>query len=75
MAEPCNVRKVRRFIDMCIFYRRFVPNVSETAQPLIDHTKKYDRYKWTHQCQKYFDCLKGSLSVVPLLVYPDPKKL
>ena len=74
MAEPCNVREVRRFIGMCSYYRRFVPNFSEIAQPLIDLTKKYVRFKWNHQCEKSFDYLKESLSVVPLLVYLDPQK-
>ena len=68
------VREVRGFIGMRSYYRRFVPNFSKIAQPLIDLTKKYARFRWTHQCQKSFDCLKESLSVVPLLVYPEPQK-
>ena len=74
MAAPCNVRKVRGFIGTCSYYRRFIPNFSEIAQPLIGLTKKFARFKWTAQCQKAFDYLKDSLSVVPLLVYPDTQK-
>ena len=54
MAEPCNVREVRGFLGMYSFYRRFVPNISEIAQPLIDLTKKSARFTWTQQCQKSF---------------------
>ena len=74
MAAPCNVREVRGFIGTCSYYRRFIPNFSEIAQPLIGLTKKFARFKWTAQCQKAFDYLKDSLSVVPLLVYPDTQK-
>ena len=74
MAAPSNVREVRGFIGTCSYYRRFIPNFSEIAQPLIELTKKFARFKWTVQCQKAFDYLKDSLTVVPLLVYPDTQK-
>ena len=73
MAAPSNVREVRGFIGTCSYYR-FIPNFSEIAQPLIELTKKFASFKWTAQCQKAFDYLKDSLSVVPLLVYPDTEK-
>ena len=59
---------------MCSYYRRFVPNFSKIAEPLIDLTKKYARFKWTSECQTAFDFLKESLTVVPLLAYPDTNK-
>ena len=74
MAAPSNVREVRGFIGTCSYYRRFIPNFSEIAQPLIELTKIFARFKWTVQCQKAFDYLKDSLTVVPLLVYPDAQK-
>ena len=74
MAAPSNVREVRGFIGTCSYYRRFIPNFSEIAQPHIELTKKFARFKWTVQCQKAFDYLKDSLTVVPLLVYPDTQK-
>ena len=74
MAVPCNIREVRGFIGMCGYYRRFIPNFSEIAQPLIGLTKRFVRFKGTAQCQKSFDYLKDSVSVIPLLVYPDTLK-
>ena len=74
LPEPKSVREIRGFIGMCSYYRRFVPNFSKIAEPLIDLTKKYARFKWTSECQTAFDFLKESLTVVPLLAYPDTNK-
>ena len=74
LPVPTCVREVRSFIGMSSYYRRFIPNFSEIAEPIIALTKKHAHYKWTHVHQKAFDYLKESLSVVPLLAYPDPNK-
>ena len=74
LPEPKSVREIRGFIGMCSYYRRFVPNFSKIAEPLIDLTKKYARFKWTSECRTAFDFLKESLTVVPLLAYPDTNK-
>ena len=74
LPEPKSVREIRGFKGMCSYYRRFVPNFSKIAEPLIDLTKKYARFKWTSECQTAFDFLKESLTVVPLLAYPDTNK-
>ena len=74
LPTPTCVREVRSFIGMCSYYRRFIPNFSEIAEPIIALTRKYARFKWTRQCQSSFDYLKQSLTSVPLLAYPDPNK-
>ena len=35
MPPPTNVCEVRSFIGMCSYYRRFLPNFSQIAMPLI----------------------------------------
>ena len=37
-------------------------------------TKKYARFKWTEEAQKAFEYMKESLTVIPLLAYPDLSK-
>lgn len=74
MQEPSSTRQVRGFIGLCSYYRRFIPNFSEIAKPLINLTKKYSKFEWTKECQTAFDFLKNSLSTIPVLSYPDPKK-
>lgn len=74
IPPPTCIREVRSFIGMCSYYRRFIPNFSAIAEPIIHLTKKHAHFKWTREHQKAFDFLKNSLTVVPLLVYPDPNK-
>ena len=68
------MREVRSFIGMYCYYRRFTPNFSQTAEPIVALTRKYAHFKWSDIHQKAFEFLKDSLTSVPLLVYPDSKK-
>ena len=72
LPAPTCVKEVRSFVGMCSYYRRFIPNFSQIAEPIIDLTKKYAHFKWTDVHQRAFDFIKDSLTTVPLLVYPDP---
>jgi transposase InsO family protein len=74
MPAPKSVREVRGFIGTISYYRRFVPNFSKIAEPLVNLTRKFARFKWTPECQTAFEFLKNSLAVVPLLAYPDTNK-
>ena len=47
LPVPTCVRVVRSFIGMCSYYRRFIPNFSQIAKPLITLTRKYAH------CQMY----------------------
>jgi hypothetical protein len=59
---------------MCSYYRRFCPNFSEIAEPLIALTRKHARFKWTDERDKSFQKLKDSLKSIPILGYPDVDK-
>ena len=74
LPAPSSVRAVRSFVGCCSWYRRFLPNFSEIAEPLIKLTKKYSRFHWDKKCQAAFDYLKKHLSTVPLLAFPDVNK-
>ena len=41
LPPPTCVREVRSFIGMGSYYRRFIPNFSEIAEPVIALTRKY----------------------------------
>ena len=66
LPVPTCVREVRSFIGMCSYYRRFIPNFSQIAEPIIALTRKYAHFKWSDTHQKAFDYLKDSLTAVPL---------
>ena len=74
MNPPSCVREVRSFIGMCSYYRRFIPNFSAKAKPLIKLTRKFAKFEWNKECQAAFDHLKECLTTSPLLSYPDTSK-
>ena len=55
LPVPTCVREVRSFIGMCSYYRRFIPNFSQIAEPIIALTRKYAHFKWSDTHQKAFD--------------------
>jgi hypothetical protein len=71
LKPPRTVREVRSFIGMCGYYRRFVPEFSRIAEPIVALTRKRAKYSWSAECQKAFELLKDSLTKIPLLVHPD----
>ena len=66
ITVPTSVREVRGFIGRCSYYRRFIPNFSEIAEPIISLTRKYAKFKWSEKCQNAFEFLKSSLSPASL---------
>ena len=74
MLPPTCVREVRCIIGMCSYYRRFIPNFSAIAKPLITLTKKFAKIDLSEECQAAFDFLKGILRTVPVLAYSDTSK-
>ena len=68
---PKNLREVRGFVGMCSFYRRFIPNFSKLSHPLTKLTRKDTPFKWSDECQKSFEILKGKLLEHPIVGYPQ----
>jgi hypothetical protein len=75
LATPTTVREVRAFVGLLGFNRRFFyGSYSDICSPLIKLTRKYARFEWTQNCQDAFDHLKKSLTMVPMLAFPDLKR-
>lgn len=68
---PKNVKQVRRFIGMCGFYARFIPNFSHLSAPLNLLKRKGVRFKWGPEQQSAFQKLKLVLSSPPVLQVPN----
>ena len=71
---PAKVKDVQSFLGFTNYYRRFIGDYSNIAQPLIDLTKKNQEWKWSSSCQKAFDQLKEEFSKQPVLLLPDLNK-
>ena len=66
-----DVNKVRQFLGLASYYRRFIPNFAKVANPLHSLTKKKALFEWTTQCQEVFQTLMDLLTTAPVLVYPE----
>lgn len=71
---PTTPKKIRRFIGLIGYYRRFIPNFSEISAPLTDLTKKRQKFRWSPEAQTAFDILKSKLAETPILIHPDFNK-
>ena len=73
--KPKNLHKLRSFIGMCAYYRRFIEKISLIARPLHDLTQKNAKYEWTKKENESFDTLKEKLISQPILIILDLSKL
>ncbi len=71
MSPPKTIKEVRRYLGMCGFYRKHIPNFSKIAAPLHNLTKENVEFLWTQECQNSFETLKSTLTTAPVLVKAD----
>lgn len=64
-------RQVRRFIGMCGYYRRFLPNFSKVASPLTNLLRKGKKFVWSLECEQAFAQIKTLLTSAPVMAVPD----
>jgi len=76
MPFPNTKKELRSFLGTVGFYRKFIPNFSDTAAPLNDMLKKLssNKLKWSDVQIDSFQSLKAKLSNNPVLCLPDYKK-
>ena len=69
---PRNVTKVRSFLGLAEYYRRFVKGFSIIASTLTKLLRKGVKFVWDDKCQSSFDQLKKILVEAPMLTQPTP---
>ncbi len=62
-----SVTEVRSFLGLLNYYRRFINNYTDLANPLLQLTKKDAPFVW----QRLFEKLKAALMSAPVLRMPD----
>ena len=67
---PSTIKGVREFLGFTGYYRRFVPDYSTVAQPLVHLLGKDCKFKWTDACQDAFKALRALLIKAPVLAFP-----
>ena len=70
--RPKCIRDVRAFYGLASYYRRFVRNFADIAEPLTKLTRKNTKFEWTDESQTAFDKLKRALEEATTLSFPYP---
>ena len=63
---PRSITKVRSFLGLEGYYRRFVKGLSDIASPLTKLLKKGVTFEWSDKCQNSFEQLKEILVKAPV---------
>jgi hypothetical protein len=71
---PSTVSKVRCFLGLAGYYRRFIEGFSKIAKPMTSLLEKGNEFKWTWECQESFNQLRFKLMAALVLVMPDLQK-
>jgi len=71
---PKNVAKVRSFMELAGYYKRFIKNFSKIGHLITTLKKKGKRFKWVVDCATSFDQLKKFLTNALKLRIVDPEK-
>ena len=70
--RPKCIRDVRGFYGLASYYRRFVKNFADIAEPLTKLTRKNKKFEWTDDSQTAFDKLKRAVEEATTLSFPYP---
>ncbi|CAN6560281.1 unnamed protein product [Malus baccata var. baccata] len=68
---PTSVREVHSFLGHTGFYRRFIKDFSNVAQPLCRLLQKDVAFEFTKECTTSFNQLKELLTMAPIIILPD----
>ncbi|XP_074374411.1 uncharacterized protein LOC141714814 [Apium graveolens] len=69
--RPSTATKVRSFLELAGYYRRFVEGFLTIAMPLTQLTRKSNKFIWTDECEASFQELKKRLATSPVLTLPS----
>ncbi|UYV69112.1 hypothetical protein LAZ67_6002474, partial [Cordylochernes scorpioides] len=70
--RPDTVKKVRQFMGLANYYRKFVKDFSKISFPLVRLTRKNQPFIWNEEVEESFAKLKMALSTKPVLAIHNP---
>ena len=74
MNPPQDVKGVQRFLGMCNYLSRFMPNLAEIVKPLTELTHVNAVWAWSSQHKKAFSAAKSLIANATTLKFFDVNK-
>ncbi|KAI0992164.1 hypothetical protein K3495_g16022, partial [Podosphaera aphanis] len=71
--RPRSVRDIQRFLGFANFYRRFIPEFSRLATPMVNLTKKDVPFSWDDDCEASFRRIIQAFKDGTMLAHFDPR--
>ena len=68
---PKRKKKIKQFLGLVGYYRRFIPDFAEIAKPLTLILKDNVDFRWSIVEQEAFEILRDKICSEPLFQYPD----
>ena len=68
---PNEVRKLKCFLGLASYYRRFIKNFAQIAAPLHALSNSGTKWEWSNSCNDAFFELKKQLMISLVLIFPD----
>jgi len=72
--SPKSATKIRSFVGLVGYYKRFIERFSKIVAPLTQLTRKDQPFTLTDKCEESFQELKSRLTSAPILVIPNVGK-
>lgn len=64
--KPHNIKQIQSFIGLCSYFRCFVRDFAQIANPLHQLLQKATSFQWSDQCQNSFTLLLSILTTPPI---------
>ena len=69
--RPKSVFKIRSFLGLAGYYKRFIEDFSRKAAPMTRLTRKEIKFEWDDRCEEAFQELKRRLTLALILIVLD----
>ncbi|GJT37866.1 putative reverse transcriptase domain-containing protein [Tanacetum coccineum] len=70
-ATPKSPTRIRQFLGLAGYYRRFIEGFSKIAKPMTKLTQKKVKFVWGDKQEAAFQLLKQKLCSAPILALPE----